>query len=100
MDPLTPISGTDLDTVTLQALARARAGERSAFPVRIGSRGGVVTPHRDDEGTLDADDLAAQVYALAHDLPSADGRYTGGAFASGGTLYWVGAAPPAPELLD
>ena len=79
----TPLTGT-IDQVTDQALKLARAGNHRARPAHINGKRGILTPHTNADGDLDADDLAAQVYALAHGLTSDDGAYTGGYFTADG----------------
>lgn len=90
----TPIAGARYDDVVQRTLAAAHAGDYRARRVMVGPRTGIVTPHRDDRGQLDSADLAAQVYAITHDLPSNNGQYTGGAFVSGSEGYYI----PAPEF--
>ena len=90
-----PISGT-FDDVTRKALSHARAGDHRARPAEINGHRAILTPHMDTDGNLDADDLAAQVYALAHGMSSDDGQYTGGYFTAEG----IGHYSPAPADLD
>ena len=89
MDIAEPISGTHRDTVARRVVRLARAGDLRARRVTLWGRPGVVpdrtavvTPHRDADGALDVADLAAQVYALAHECPSVTGTYTGGCWVS------------------
>ena len=82
-----------LDDVTRQALRLARDGDRRARPAQINGNRAILTPHQTSDGHLDADDLAAQVYALAHGLSSDDGHYTGGYFTANG----LGHYSPAPD---
>lgn len=96
MDIATPITGTRYDTVLRQALAYVRAGDYRARRITLrgapgvfSDRTAIITPHRDNDGTFDADDLAAQLYALAHGCPSDTGTYTDGSFTSNGGMYWV-----------
>lgn len=91
-----PITGTRYDDVVHDALAVAQAGDYRARHVTVGSRAGIVTPHRDENGQLDRNDLAAQIYALAHGLASDNGQYTGGAFVSGSEGYFI-AAPDTDQ---
>lgn len=77
------LTGTH-DTVRDQALRLARNGDHRARPAVINGHQAILTPHTTPEGDLDADDLAAQVYALAHGLTSDDGAYTGGYFTADG----------------
>ena len=79
------------------ALAVAQAGDYRARHVTVGSRAGIVTPHRGENGQLDRNDLAAQIYALAHDLASDKGQYAGGAFVSGSEGYCIHAPDPDQE---
>ena len=90
----TPISGTRYDTVLRQALAHVRAGDYRALRITLrgapgvfADRTAIVTPHRDSSGAFDADDLAAQLYALAHGIPSDTATYTDGYFIGGGRMY-------------
>lgn len=90
----TPLTGTRYDTVLRRALALIRAGDFRARRVTLRGAPGVfpdrtaiITPHRDSSGAFDADDLAAQLYALAHGCPSDTATYTGGYFISGGRMY-------------
>lgn len=92
-----PITGTRYGVVVHDALAAVQAGDFRARHVSVGSRAGIVTPHRDDRGQLDRDDLAAQIYAIAHDLASDNGQYTGGAFISGSEGYCIHAPDPDQE---
>lgn len=94
MTPTAPIAGTRYDDVTREALTVALGGDYRARRVSIGPRSGIVTPHRDDNDELDRNDLAAQIYAICHDLASNNGQYTGGAFTSGTSGYYI----PAPDL--
>lgn len=94
MDIATPITGTRYDTVLRHALAYVRAGDYRARRITLRGAPGVfpdrtavVTPHRDSSGAFDADDLAAQLYALAHECPSDTATYTDGYFISGGRMY-------------
>lgn len=89
--PAAPLAGT-YTTVITHALALARTGDMRARPVTINGRRAILTPHRDSNGNLDADDLAAQVYAAAHGLTSDDGAYTGGYFSAEGSGHHVTAA--------
>ena len=91
----TPLTGT-IDQVTDQALKLARAGDHRARPAHINGNRGILTPHTTSDGQLDADDLAAQVYALTLGLASDTGSYTGGHFTAGGLGYYS----PAPADLD
>ncbi|MFJ5872818.1 hypothetical protein ACIQD2_16930 [Dietzia maris] len=91
-----PITGTRYDNVVHDALAVAQAGDYRARHVTVASRTGIVTPHRDENGQLDRNDLAAQIYALAHGLASDNGQYTGGAFVSGSEGYFI-AAPKTDQ---
>ena len=94
MDIATPLTGTRYDTVLRRALAYVRAGDYRARRVTLlgapgvfADRTAIITPHRDSSGALDADDLAAQLYALAHGCPSDSADYTGGYFISNGQMY-------------
>lgn len=96
----TPISGTRYDTVLRQALAYVRAGDYRARRITLrgapgvfADRTAIVTPHRDSSGAFDADDLAAQLYALAHGIPSDTATYTDGYFISGGRMHSARAEP-------
>ncbi|MCT1435643.1 hypothetical protein M3G57_17780, partial [Dietzia maris] len=91
-----PITGARYDDVVLDALSVAHAGDYRAQHVTIGPKKGIVTPHRDENGQLDRNDLAAQIYALAHGLASDTGDYAGGAFVSGNDGYFI-AAPDADQ---
>ena len=89
MDIAEPISGTHRDTVIRRVLRLARDGDHRARrvtllgqPGAVPNRVGIVSPHRDADGELDAADLVAQVYAIAHECPSVTGTYTNG--------FWVG----------
>lgn len=82
-----------LDDVTCQVLHLARNGDRRARPAQINGNRAILTPHHTSAGHLDADDLAAQVYALAHGMSSDDGHYTGGYFTADG----LGHYSPAPD---
>ena len=86
-----PIHGTRYDDVVQAALDAAEAGDYRARHVSIGPRGRVINPHRDEHGQLDRDDLAAQIYATAHDLTSNNGSYAGGCFVSGSEGYFIAA---------
>ena len=90
-----PTSGAS-DDVPRKALTHARAGAHRARPAEINGHRAILTPHMDTDGNLDADDLAAQVYALAHGMSSDDGQYTGGYFTAEG----IGHYSPAPADLD
>ncbi len=83
-----PLTSTSVETLTRAVLAAARDGDRRARTVTVSGRTGIVTPHEDAEGNLDADDLAAQVWAFAHDKPSDDGSYEGGMFSHRGVGYY------------
>ena len=90
----TPIVGARYDDVVQCALAAAAdAGDYRARRIMVGPRAGIVTPHRDQHGQLDRADLAAQIYAITHDLASNNGQYTGGVFVSGSEGYYI----PAPD---
>ena len=98
--PPTHLTGS-YDSVIAAALNNVSAGDHSRQAVTVAGRDGTITPHFTDGRALDADDLAAQVYALAHRLTSDDGRYTGGHFAHGGTAYFVTAPlPTTPDSID
>lgn len=84
-----------LDDVTRQALRLARDGDRRARPAQINGNRAILTPHHTSAGHLDADDLAAQVWALANNLAADDGTYAEGIFTSGGRTYTV---PYVPTL--
>lgn len=85
----TRITGQNLEEVSLRIIEEARRGDRRARPVSIGSRTGIATPHEDGAGHLDENDLAAQVWAIAHGTPSDSGAYTGGIFVCDGVGYFV-----------
>lgn len=94
MEIATSIKGTRYDTVLRQALRYVRAGDYRARRVTLvgapgvfADRTAVITPHRDSAGEFDADDLAAQLYALAHGCGSDTADYTGGYFISNGEMY-------------
>lgn len=89
-----PIIGSRYDHVVREGLATAEAGDYRARRVAVGPRGGIVTPHRDKHGQLDRDDLAAQVYAICHDLSSNNGEYTGGRFIADSNAYCISAPDP------
>lgn len=91
-----PLTGT-IDEVTHQALALARAGDHRARPAHINGRRGILTPHTNADGDLDADDLAAQIYALTLGLSADNGSYTGGHFTANGLGYYSPAPPEGPE---
>lgn len=98
MDTATPLTGSRYDTVLRQALGYVRAGDFRSRRVTLWGAPGVfpdrtaiITPHRDESGMFDADDLAAQLYALAHGCPSDTGSYAGGLFTSNGQMYSAGA---------
>lgn len=84
-----PLSRANLPELIRDTVTAARTGDHRARQVTIGPRTGIVTPHLDQDGNLDASDLAAQVWALAHDEPSDSGRYTGGIFVSRGIGHYV-----------
>jgi len=92
------ITGARYDTVTRAALLAALSGDWRARRVTIAGRSGIITPHRTSGGALDRDDLAAQIWAICHDLPSTTGRYTSGIFASTAGGHYV-AAPLLDEPL-
>lgn len=94
MTTSSPIAGTSYDQVAREALTAALTGDYRARQVFIGPRRGIITPHNDAAGQLDRNDLAAQIYAICHDLASTTGCYTGGAFTSGGSGYFI----PAPDM--
>ncbi|ODQ83903.1 hypothetical protein BFG51_01210 [Dietzia alimentaria] len=88
----TPLTGTRYGTVLRQALALVRAGDYRARRITLtgapgvfADRTAIVTPHRDNSGKFDADDFAAQLYALAHGIPSDTATYTDGYFVRRGT---------------
>ncbi len=90
----TPLTGSRYDTMLRQALAHVRAGDYRARRITLqgapgvfADRTAIITPHRDSSGKFDADDLAAQLYALAHGIPSDTATYTDGYFTSGGRMY-------------
>lgn len=94
MDIATPITGTRYHAVLRHALALVRAGDYRARRVTLwgapgvfSDRTAIITPHRDSAGEFDADDLAAQLYALAHGCPSDTATYTDGYFVSDGQMY-------------
>ena len=89
----TPLTGTRCDTVLRQALAYVRAGDYRARRITLrgapgvfADRTAIVTPHRDSSGAFDTDDLAAQLYALAHGILSDTATYTDGYFSGGGRM--------------
>lgn len=94
MDTAEPLTATNLRELMHDAVALARAGDHRARRITIGPRSGVITPHADAQGNLDADDLAAQVWAIGHDEPSDTGTYTGGFYTSNGTSRLVYAPEP------
>ena len=90
----TPLTGSRYDTMLRQALAHVRAGDYRARRITLqgapgvfADRTAIITPHRDSSGKFDADDLAAQLYALAHGIPSDTATYTDGYFTSGGQMH-------------
>lgn len=94
---------TRVDRLTSRVISLVEAGDFRARTVTledrsgaIGDRTGVITPHRDQHGRFDGNDLAAQIFALAMGLVSQDGTYTDGYFFAGGTGYWQ-AAPGYEE---
>ena len=91
-----PLTGARYDDVTTAALRAALAGDWRARRVTVATRTGIITPHRDPDGHLDRDDLAAQVWAICHDLPSLSGRYTGGCYVSAAGGHYIA----APDLDD
>lgn len=92
-----PLRATTVDDLTRAAVAAALAGDHRARRVSIGPRAGIVTPHTDPDGDLDADDLAAQVWALANDCPADNGTYTEGVFTSGGETHMIPYIPPEAD---
>ncbi|MDN5724048.1 MAG: hypothetical protein L0H20_13820 [Corynebacterium sp.] len=92
-----PLQAATIDALTRAAVADAQAGEHRARRVSIGPRGGIVTPRTDDHGDLDADDLAAQIWALATDTPADDGIYTEGVFTSNGETHMIPYIPPEAD---
>lgn len=89
MDTAEPLQSTNLRDLMHATVTLARSGDHRARRITIGPRSGIVTPHTDTNGTLDADDLAAQVWALGHDEPSDTGTYTRGYYTSNGTARIV-----------
>lgn len=94
MDTAEPLSATSLRELMSAAVRLARSGDHRARWVTIGPRSGIVTPHTDADGNLDADDLAAQIWALGHDEPSDTGTYARGYYASNGVARIVYAPEP------
>ena len=92
-----PLRATSVDDLTRNAVAAAQAGDHRARRVTIGPRSGIVTPHTTPDGDLDADDLAAQIWALANDAPSDNGAYTEGTFTSGGEAHFIPYIPPEAD---
>ncbi|EYT50584.1 hypothetical protein DQ226_18580 [Dietzia maris] len=90
-----PLRAATVVELTHAVVMAALDGDRRARRVSIGHRAGIVTPHTDPDGDLDADDLAAQVWALANNLAADDGTYAEGIFTSGGRTYTV---PYVPTL--
>lgn len=89
-----PLHAANVNDLTRAAVAAAQAGDHRARRVSIGPRVGIVTPHTDPDGDLDADDLAAQIWALANDTPSDDGTYAEGMFTHDGISYCIPYLPP------
>lgn len=89
-----PLRSTSLRELMRLAVNLARDGDHRARRVTIGPRSGIVTPHTDDGGNLDAADLAAQVWAIGHDEPSDDGTYTDGYYTHQGVSHVVYAPDP------
>lgn len=92
------IAGTSVDAVTKQVIGIARGGDFRALrttllgqPGVLHDRPGIITPHRRISGELDADDLAAQVWAIAQEESSDSGQYTDGYFTSHGMGYYIAA---------
>ena len=86
---------TRVDRLTSRVISLVEAGDFRARTVTledrsgaIGDRTGVITPHRDQHGWFDGNDLAAQIFALAMGLASQDGTYAAGYFVAGGIGYW------------
>lgn len=94
MDTAEPLHSTSLRDLLRQTVNLARAGDHRARRITIGPRSGIVTPHTKPNGTLDADDLAAQVWSLGHDEPSDTGTFTGGFYTSRGVSRLVYAPEP------
>lgn len=84
-----PLRATSVIALIRAAVTDAQAGDFRARRVTIGPRAGIVTPHADPDGDLDADDLAAQIWALANDCPADDGTYTEGVFTSNGETHLI-----------
>lgn len=97
MSTAKPLHSTRLRDLIYQAVTLARAGDHRARQITIGPRSGIITPHTDDQGNLDADDLAAQVWSIGHDEPSDTGTYTRGYYTSNGITRLVGAPEPMNE---
>lgn len=84
-----PLHSTNLRELMRNTVALARAGDHRARRITIGPRSGIVTPHTDTDGNLDAADLAAQVWAIGHDEPSDTGSYTDGYYTHQGVAHIV-----------
>ncbi|MEW1939397.1 hypothetical protein ACIQCV_15770 [Dietzia maris] len=84
-----PLHSTNLRELMRATVALARSGDHRARRVTIGPRSGIVTPHTDTAGNLDAADLAAQVWAIGHDEPSDTGTYADGYYTHQGVAHIV-----------
>lgn len=70
------LTGTRVPTVAREAIRIARGGDFRAMritlfgqPGVLHDRIGIVTPHRNSRGEVDAVELRAQVHAIAFDAP-------------------------------